>query len=192
MEVVGSPNHPPTVRELCEVDGWVGKDRYFISQVFKLLGPDAKGPLKSYWPNLPTLTPICIDKLLTVESVKGRCTPPLRNISWSDSRLHSVSLSNKLKDLRKSQHQLKDEVLSLTRDVETLRLELKTAGDKAITYYKASRGFHFKLEKMRQVTYEFRYRVALECFRAKYPNLSIEEDPLVEQPEDANVRIEVS
>ncbi|RRT66621.1 hypothetical protein B296_00000356 [Ensete ventricosum] len=33
------------------------------------------------------------------------------------------------------------------------------------------------LEKMGQVTYEFGYRIALEHFRAKYPDSSVKEDP---------------
>ncbi|RZR85148.1 hypothetical protein BHM03_00012079 [Ensete ventricosum] len=35
-EATESPNHPPTVRELCEVDGWAGKDRYFVMQISEL------------------------------------------------------------------------------------------------------------------------------------------------------------
>ncbi|RRT50267.1 hypothetical protein B296_00024195 [Ensete ventricosum] len=35
-------------------------------------------------------------------------------------------------------------------------------------------------------------QIALECFRAKYPDSSVEEDPFVEQPEDVNVRMEPS
>ncbi|RWW47545.1 hypothetical protein BHE74_00046450 [Ensete ventricosum] len=40
---------------------------------------------------------------------------------------------------------------------------------------------------MKCVTYEFKYRVALKRFRAKYPNLSVEEDSFADCPEDANV-----
>ncbi|RZR82615.1 hypothetical protein BHM03_00009067 [Ensete ventricosum] len=49
-----------------------------------------------------------------------------------------------------------------------------------------------ELEKMGQVTYEFGYRVALEHFHTKYPDLSVEEDPFVKLPKDANVQLEVS
>ncbi|RWW61433.1 hypothetical protein BHE74_00031513 [Ensete ventricosum] len=53
-------------------------------------------------------------------------------------------------------------------------------------------GFQFEPEKMRQVTYEFKYWVLLECFRAKNPDLLVKEDPFTEWPEDANVRMEAS
>ncbi|RRT40661.1 hypothetical protein B296_00056011 [Ensete ventricosum] len=65
-------------------------------------------------------------------------------------------------------------------------------GDKAITNYKKSQDFESELEKMGQVTYEFGYWIALERFRAKCPDLSIEEDPFAERPEDTNVRMETS
>ncbi|RWV89436.1 hypothetical protein GW17_00048415 [Ensete ventricosum] len=37
---------------------------------------------------------------------------------------------------------------------------------------------------------KFRYRVALEYFQAKYPDLSIEEDPFTDCRKDANVQME--
>ncbi|RZR88279.1 hypothetical protein BHM03_00015811 [Ensete ventricosum] len=43
-----------------------------------------------------------------------------------------------------------------------------------------------------QVTYEFGYWVALEHFRVKYSDLSVEEDPFANWPEDANMQMEFS
>ncbi|RRT74278.1 hypothetical protein B296_00021396 [Ensete ventricosum] len=48
------------------------------------------------------------------------------------------------------------------------------------------------MERMGHVTYEFEYQVALECLRAKYPDLYVEEDPFVDYPENTNVQIEGS
>ncbi|RWW00971.1 hypothetical protein GW17_00036020, partial [Ensete ventricosum] len=36
-EVVETPDRPLTVRELCKVDGRVGKDKYFVAEIFELL-----------------------------------------------------------------------------------------------------------------------------------------------------------
>ncbi|RWW64457.1 hypothetical protein BHE74_00028305 [Ensete ventricosum] len=46
------------------------------------------------------------------------------------------------------------------------------------------------MERMGHVTYEFGYQVALECLRAKYSDLYVEEDPFVDYPENTNVQIE--
>ncbi|RZR82609.1 hypothetical protein BHM03_00009061 [Ensete ventricosum] len=67
--------------------------------------------------------------------------------------------------------------------------ELKVEGGKAVVEYKASQGFQSRLEKMGQMTYEFSYRVALERFRAKYLESSIEDDPFAKRPEDTNMRM---
>ncbi|RWW72385.1 hypothetical protein BHE74_00019813 [Ensete ventricosum] len=72
------------------------------------------------------------------------------------------------------------------------KLDAEAEGDKAITNYKKSRGFESELKKMGQVTYEFGYWIALERFRDKCPDLSIEEDPFAERSEDTNVRMEAS
>ncbi|RWV96131.1 hypothetical protein GW17_00041184 [Ensete ventricosum] len=35
-EAAESLDYPPTVRELCEVDGWAGKDKNLVMQIFDL------------------------------------------------------------------------------------------------------------------------------------------------------------
>ncbi|RRT50229.1 hypothetical protein B296_00042892 [Ensete ventricosum] len=97
-----------------------------------------------------------------------------------------------LRVLRDYRCQLKDEVLLFTKGAEMLQSKLKAKADKAIIDYKKSQGFQSGMEKMGQVTYEFGYRVSLERFWAKYLDLSIEENPFVERPKDANVRMEAS
>ncbi|RRT43750.1 hypothetical protein B296_00037925 [Ensete ventricosum] len=41
-------------------------------------------------------------------------------------------------------------------------------------------GFQSGLEKMGQITYEFRYQITLKHFRAKHSNLSIKEGPFAD------------
>ncbi|RWW82209.1 hypothetical protein BHE74_00009336 [Ensete ventricosum] len=60
------------------------------------------------------------------------------------------------------------DVLSLTEAATLLEAELKVKGPKAVAAYKASRGFESGLKKMRRVSYEFGYRVALERLRGKH------------------------
>ncbi|RWW50427.1 hypothetical protein BHE74_00043305 [Ensete ventricosum] len=60
-----------------------------------------------------------------------------------------------------------------------------------IVQYKETLGFKLSLEKIGQVSYGYRYRVALAHCRARYPMLEIEDDPYATLPEDDNVPMEV-
>ncbi|RWW43578.1 hypothetical protein BHE74_00050773 [Ensete ventricosum] len=51
-----SPDYPPTIRELCEVDGRMGKDKYFVMHIANLPQPEPEGPLKARWLNLAALS----------------------------------------------------------------------------------------------------------------------------------------
>ncbi|RWW60834.1 hypothetical protein BHE74_00032194 [Ensete ventricosum] len=61
IEAAGFPDRPPNVRELCKVDGRVGRDRYFISQISEPSQPDAEGQLKLHWPNLAASSRVLTD-----------------------------------------------------------------------------------------------------------------------------------
>ncbi|RRT51551.1 hypothetical protein B296_00030478 [Ensete ventricosum] len=63
--------------------------------------------------------------------------------------------------------------------------ELKPKGGHLI------QGFESGLEKMGWVSYEFGYRVALERFRAKYPDSTVEENPFAKLLEDVNVKMDL-
>ncbi|RWV77579.1 hypothetical protein GW17_00061566 [Ensete ventricosum] len=65
-------------------------------------------------------------------------------------------------ELEASKQHLKD----LEQEANTALLEAK--GPKDVAAYKASRGFESSLEKMGCISYEFRYRVALEHFWGEY------------------------
>ncbi|RZR77190.1 hypothetical protein BHM03_00002201 [Ensete ventricosum] len=84
------------------------------------------------------------------------------------------------------------DVLSLTEVAALLEAELKVKGPKAVAAYKASRGFESGLKKMRRVSYEFGYRVALERLRGKHIEIAIEQDPFAECPDDANVEMDLN
>ncbi|RRT76039.1 hypothetical protein B296_00030627 [Ensete ventricosum] len=92
-----------------------------------------------------------------------------------------------MEDLRSTRHRLDDEVLKLARDIEALQTELQSVGAKEIVEYKMFQGFELGIERIRHITYEFRYRLVLELFRAKYPDLSVLEDPFADCPEDPNI-----
>ncbi|RRT62042.1 hypothetical protein B296_00043707 [Ensete ventricosum] len=47
------------------------------------------------------------------------------------------------------------------------------------------------LERLGRVNYEYRYRITLAHFWARYPKPKIEEDPYATLPEDDNVPMEV-
>ncbi|RRT50247.1 hypothetical protein B296_00029742 [Ensete ventricosum] len=53
-------------------------------------------------------------------------------------------------------------------------------------------GFESGLKKMRRVSYEFGYRVALERLRGKHLEIAIEQDPFVKYPDDANVEMDLN
>ncbi|RWW34296.1 hypothetical protein GW17_00000951 [Ensete ventricosum] len=92
----------------------------------------------------------------------------------------------------------------LEQEVDILRYNLDGAlddrarpegdaeGPKAVTAYKASRGFESVLEKMGRVSYEFGYRVVLEQLHGKHPEIEVEQDRFTECPKDDNVRMDLS
>ncbi|RWW12108.1 hypothetical protein GW17_00024243 [Ensete ventricosum] len=51
--------------------------------------------------------------------------------------------------------------------------------------------FKLGLKKMRRVSYEFGYQIALTCFRTKHLGLEVKEDPYAILPEDDSVPMEV-
>ncbi|RWV93591.1 hypothetical protein GW17_00043952 [Ensete ventricosum] len=139
-----------------------------------------------------------------LEAVEKQATELQSEVKWlkaelgtseqhrKDLELVVNSVDAELLEVRDSRHRLEDEILSLTKNVELLQSELKAEGGKVMTKYKASSGFQVELEKMGQVTYEFRYWAVLERFQAKYPDSSVKEDPFNEHLEDTNVRMELS
>ncbi|RWV84965.1 hypothetical protein GW17_00053282 [Ensete ventricosum] len=80
-----------------------------------------------------------------------------------------------------------DELLQAVNDLESARAELPR---QSIVQYKESLGFKEGLKRMGRVTYEYGYRVALACFRARHPDADVEEDPFAIHLEDDLVPME--
>ncbi|RZS28373.1 hypothetical protein BHM03_00061960 [Ensete ventricosum] len=91
-----------------------------------------------------------------------------------------VESQRQLKEQKADHRKADDELLKLMRENESLKAELQ---GKSISDYKQSVGFRWGLRRMGQVSYEYRYRVALARFQARYPDLEIDNDPFIEQPE---------
>lgn len=53
--------------------------------------------------------------------------------------------------------------------------------------YKKSEGFQCSLQHSSEVVYDFRYRIATSRFKARYPELKLDEDPYAELSSDAEV-----
>ncbi|RZR96277.1 hypothetical protein BHM03_00025260 [Ensete ventricosum] len=109
-------------------------------------------------------------------------------LSWSPSGANEGSLSRMGSEHRAC---LEGDVHSLTEATAFHEAELKAEGPKAVAAYKASRGFESGLKKMGRVKYEFGYRVVLERLRGKHSEMTIERDPFVECPKDANVEMDL-
>ncbi|RRT72065.1 hypothetical protein B296_00028126 [Ensete ventricosum] len=75
---------------------------------------------------------------------------------------------------RNDRARLEGDVLSLTEAMALLKAKLKADGLKAVATYKASHGFESGLKKMRRVSYEFWYWVALKLLQGKPPEIAIE------------------
>ncbi|RWW16460.1 hypothetical protein GW17_00019660 [Ensete ventricosum] len=75
------------------------------------------------------------------------------------------------------------------RENESLKAELP---GRSIANYKQSVGFWWGLRRMGQVSYEYRYRIALARFRARYPDLEVDSDSFTEQLEDSSVHDDAS
>ncbi|RZR88423.1 hypothetical protein BHM03_00015997 [Ensete ventricosum] len=148
IEAAGFPDRPPNVRELCKVDGRVGRDRYFISQISEPSQPDAEGQLKLHWPNLSRVVHILIERNLAlrvenkglkssagleaVAAIKSRVTKLSAEVErlkaalgeseqcCKDHELATKSARSELKDRQESWRWLEDKVLSLTQVAEVL------------------------------------------------------------------------
>ncbi|RZS21226.1 hypothetical protein BHM03_00053840, partial [Ensete ventricosum] len=55
-EAAGVTRHPQTIRELCEVDGRAGEDKYLTARMSDLPKVEAGCPPKVHWSNLPAST----------------------------------------------------------------------------------------------------------------------------------------
>ncbi|RRT33560.1 hypothetical protein B296_00035663 [Ensete ventricosum] len=104
----------------------------------------------------------------------------------SEKELHEVrshlgDAQRLLKEARIRARKMDDELLQVVKDLKSARAELPR---QSTVQYKESLDFKEGLKRMGRVTYEYGYRVALACFRARHPDAEVEEDPFTIHPKD--------
>ncbi|RWW53368.1 hypothetical protein BHE74_00040150 [Ensete ventricosum] len=204
-----APKRGYTLRELCEVEDCVGAERYFATVMTRLKVIEGEDPLMPRWSAIAGFSQFWIEGPLSGEYLRGALHPNLAKQAYecsSEELMNRASKSavrrRRLKEevgiLRSSldgaqndRAHLEEDVLSLIEATTLLKAELKGKGAKMVGVYKASRGFESGLEKMGRVSYEFRCRVALERLWAKHL-IEVEQDPFIECPKDANVKMDLS
>ncbi|RZS07084.1 hypothetical protein BHM03_00037870 [Ensete ventricosum] len=97
-----------------------------------------------------------------VKELEDEAKKTWAELEWKELELEVGVLRSSLDGAQNDRARLEGEVLSLTEATTFLKVKLKSGGPKAVAAYKASRGFELGLEKMRRVSYEFEYQVALE------------------------------
>ncbi|RRT31157.1 hypothetical protein B296_00059264 [Ensete ventricosum] len=120
-----------------------------------------------------------------LEKIKGGKAEELLRCEASEKELQAVwahlgDAQQLLKEARTRARRMDDELLQAVKDLESARAELP---EQAVARYKGSLGFKEGLKRMGRVTYEYGYRVALARFRARYPDVDVEEDPFTIYPE---------
>ncbi|RZS08883.1 hypothetical protein BHM03_00039921 [Ensete ventricosum] len=99
-------------------------------------------------------------------------------------RVNLAESREQLKEVRLGCRTLEDELLKMTSAMEKLKVELPT---EAIAEYKKLAGFEMGLVRTGQVSYEYGYQIALDRFKAQYPDLEIEEDSYTTLLEDGTM-----
>ncbi|RRT71412.1 hypothetical protein B296_00008270 [Ensete ventricosum] len=136
------------------------------------------------------------EKILTLRAINKELKARVGQELVAVTERRAKELEDIVKKMRTELESLRSQRRDLEQEIRVLRsmfleVKLKAKGPKAVTAYKASRGFELGLEKMERVSYEFGYRVTLERLRGKYPEITIEWDPFAECPEDANVEMDL-
>ncbi|RWV76903.1 hypothetical protein GW17_00062358 [Ensete ventricosum] len=181
-----APKRGYTLRELCEVEDCVGAERYFATVMTRLKVIEGEDPLMPRWSAITGSSQFWIEGPLSGEYLRGALHLNLAKLKEEVGILRSS-----LDGAQNDRAHLEEDVLSLIEATTLLKAELKGKGAKMVGVYKASRGFESGLEKMGRVSYEFRYRVALERLWAKHL-IEVEQDPFIECPKDANVKMDLS
>ncbi|RRT68962.1 hypothetical protein B296_00026183 [Ensete ventricosum] len=183
---------PKSVRELCSARLRVDGRDFHAILVITSLGDKVDGLRKEVQrlkdggnPNTMTVTE---QRASEAQSLADHL-----KVKLEEATQRRESLEEELGEIQKrffdSWDQLfENELLKLTRAMEALWDDLPK---QAIDNYKKLRGFEMGLVRMGRVSLEYGYQLALVRFRARYPDLEVEEDPFKELSEDANVPIAV-
>ncbi|THU72573.1 hypothetical protein C4D60_Mb04t13580 [Musa balbisiana] len=109
-----------------------------------------------------------------------------------ESQLHIRMLDNELLTLSHNVETARSSAWAAKEVLKEERLALPRKIKEALAEYKSSAGFEHGLVRSGRVTYEFGYRVAYACFRARYLDQELELDPFVDRPEDQDVDMPTS
>ncbi|RWW40594.1 hypothetical protein BHE74_00053982 [Ensete ventricosum] len=137
-----------------------------------------EGPVREYEP--PSTT--------APAPLKGRSSRP--SSRKRERRLRLMLDLCKGKPLPFTALQMAD-LLDLTLQTLFERSHTPMHQEMAIIDYKAFVGFEKGLERMGLVSYQFRYQIALACFKTRYPDLELEEDLFTDYLEDQNIRCQL-
>ncbi|RWV87644.1 hypothetical protein GW17_00050340, partial [Ensete ventricosum] len=205
MELEEVPERGYTIRELCEMEDRAGVDKYFASIVTQLKFVDSKDPLVPRWSAISGSSQglhfICalIDRVHIIGRLIRSQHEKILTLRATNEELKLGANQELLTAIEHRAKEWEDEVKKSQTELESLmnqwrelEQEVGAEGPKVVTAYKASRGFELGLEKMGRVNYEFGYRVALEQLWGKHLEIAIEQDPIAECPDDANVEMDLN
>ncbi|THU56153.1 hypothetical protein C4D60_Mb11t14250 [Musa balbisiana] len=117
------------------------------------------------------------------------------------SEERNMELQTHLKAFVAEARSARGDSLELIRRLEEARAEARGASEaldaeirqrpekdkKLLEDYKDSSGFQLGLVRTGRVSYEYGYRIALACFKARHPDLEVTEDPFDSFPKDMSV-----
>ncbi|RRT38694.1 hypothetical protein B296_00045172 [Ensete ventricosum] len=127
-----------------------------------------------------------------LEKIKRERDEVLQRLEASEKELSEVwsnlaEIQRLLKEVRVKARKMDDDLLQSMKALENAQAELPR---QAVDRYKESADFTEGLKRMRRVTYEYGYQVALAHFHALHPDLEVEEDPFTIYSEDGLVPME--
>ncbi|THU58481.1 hypothetical protein C4D60_Mb03t14740 [Musa balbisiana] len=105
----------------------------------------------------------------------------------SDLEAEGTRLKSEAKVTEEKNKDLQAFLRTTQTEVRLANKERPEKDKKLIEDYKESSGFQLGLVRSGQVTYEYRYRIALAHFKARHPGLEVEENPFGSCPEDSSV-----
>ncbi|RRT69914.1 hypothetical protein B296_00015907 [Ensete ventricosum] len=177
VELEEVPERGYTMWELCEVEDRAGADKYFAFIMMRLSQHEK------------ILTLRVANKELKVGVDQELVTVAERRAKELDDEVEKMW--TELESLRSQRRELEQEVGLLHSSLDGARNDRARLEGDVLSLTKAIAFLESSLEKIRRVTYEFEYWVALERLRGKHLEITIERDPFAECPEDANVKMDL-
>ncbi|RRT69974.1 hypothetical protein B296_00006249, partial [Ensete ventricosum] len=196
--------HPKSKRDLCQTQAHTEEEPFLALHMAELPNGELGTPFEScrskltvnnrFWSDSTTATEYTQGVLNSILAKQLYGAPSEVLIDWAaKSLVWRGEFQQEVGDLHRhlgdSQRQLKESRgrldqwrMSCWRYCRTWRALEKA--QEVIAEYKESSEFKLGLQRSRQVSYEYGYLVTLAQFRAKYPNLEVEENPVTSLPKD--------